>query len=105
MGADRAVLVSDDGAAGSDLVATSRVLGEGARARGRRSRALRPAVVRLQAPSSGPRSPSACACRSSRRPRARVADGKATAKRETEYGYDVIEAPLPGRGRRVGRDQ
>jgi electron transfer flavoprotein beta subunit len=24
-----------------------------------------------------------------------LADGKATVKRQTEYGYDVIEAPLP----------
>ena len=47
MGADRAVLIADDGAAGSDLVATSLTLGEGARARAARPRPLRPAVVGL----------------------------------------------------------
>ena len=47
MGADRAVLISDDGAAGSDLVATSLDAGEGARAGAARSRPLRPAVLRL----------------------------------------------------------
>jgi hypothetical protein len=41
MGADRAVLVSDDAAAGSDLVATSRLLA--ARGRGTRTRPVRPA--------------------------------------------------------------
>ena len=48
MGADRAVLVTDDAAAGSDLVATSAVLAQGARARAGRPRALRAAVVRLR---------------------------------------------------------
>ena len=80
---------------------------EGARARERptsSSSASRPAT--RTAPSSGPRSPTGCACRSSRRRRrSSVADGKVTVKRQTEYGYDVIEAPLPARRRRLGRDQ
>ena len=61
MGADRALLVSDDAAAGSDLVATSYVAREGARARGGRPRPLRPAVVATPtAPFSGPPSPTGC---------------------------------------------
>ena len=46
MGADRAVLVDDDAVAGSDLVATSRVLASGARTRSGRPRAVRPADLR-----------------------------------------------------------
>ena len=46
--------------------------------------------------SCGRRSPSACAGRSSPRwPSSTVEDGKARGKRQTEFGYDVIEAPLP----------
>ena len=46
MGADRAVLVSDEAAAGSDLLATSYILAARARAGEPRSRPLRPAVER-----------------------------------------------------------
>ena len=97
MGADRAVLVSDDAAAGSDLVATSYVLAKALEresadlvlfgqqsSRLRRRRALgrrrRPAA----APARSPRSPSSAS-------RARPLTGK----RQTEFGYDVIAAPLP----------
>ena len=48
MGADRALLVSDDAAAGSDLVATSYALATALEREERRSRPLRPAVVRLR---------------------------------------------------------
>src|SRR6266487_3485411 len=63
MGADRAVLVSDDGAAGAVL----------------------PAAVadRLRLPVV------------SQAAEVTQADGKLTVKRQTEFGYDVIEAPLP----------
>ena len=46
MGADRAVLVSDDAAAGSDLVATSRLLAAALESEERRPRPLRPAGLR-----------------------------------------------------------
>ena len=106
MGADRAVLVSDDAAAGSDLVATSRVLAARSSARARISSSSASSRPTPTAPSSGRRSPSGCGCRWSRRPaELELADGKATVKRQTEFGYDRIEAPLPGRGRRLGRDQ
>ena len=97
MGADRAVLVTDDALAGSDLVATSKVLAEGARARGAptsccsASRRATPT-----APCSGPRSRSGCGGRSSRRrPELSIADGTVHVKRQTEFGYDVIETALP----------
>ena len=48
MGADRAVLVSDDALAGADLVATSKALAARARRVGARPRPLRPAVGRRQ---------------------------------------------------------
>ena len=64
MGADRVVLVSDEAAAGSDLVATSRALAAGARARGAPtscSSASRRATPTARC--SGPRSPTGCAAR------------------------------------------
>lgn len=96
MGADRAVLVSDDGAAGSDLVATSYAL---AKALERE----RPDLVlfgQQAADSDGAVLWAAVADRL-RRPvvsqAAEVthAEGKLTVKRQTEFGYDVIETPLP----------
>jgi electron transfer flavoprotein beta subunit len=96
MGADRIVLVSDEGAAGSDLVATSRVLA---------------AVLEREEPdlvlfgqqasdSDGAVLWAAVADRLRRPLVSQVAeltheDGKLRGKRQTEYGYDVIEAPLP----------
>jgi electron transfer flavoprotein beta subunit len=96
MGADRVVLVADDGAAGSDLVATSRVL---AAALERESPDL--VLFGQQAnDSDGAVLWAAVADRLERPLISQVAeltveDGKVRGKRQTEYGYDVIEAPLP----------
>lgn len=96
MGADRTVLVSDEAAAGSDLVATSLVLAGvlqrespdlvlfGQQASDSDGAVLWAAVAeRLRLP---------CVSQVSE---LTVADGKVTAKRQTEFGYDRIEAPLP----------
>ena len=96
MGADRAVLVSDDAAAGSDLVATSLALAKalerefpdlvvfGQQASDSDGAVLWAAVAdRLRLPFV------------SQAAELSVADGKARVKRQTEFGYDVIEAPLP----------
>jgi len=96
MGADRAVLVSDAAAAGSDLVATSAVLaaaleGEGAdlvlfgQQAGDSDGAVLWAAVadRLRRPVI------------SQAAELTMSDGRITGKRQTEFGYDVIEAPLP----------
>ncbi len=96
MGADRAVLVSDDAAAGSDLVATSRIL---AKALERES----PDLVlfgQQSSDSDGAVLWAAVADRLglptvSQAAELTVADGKATVKRQTEFGYDRISAPLP----------
>src|SRR6266704_3722844 len=96
MGADRAVLVSDDGAAGADLVATSSVL---AKALERESAEL--VLFGQQAgDSDGAVLPAAVADRLrlpvvSQAAEVTQADGKLTVKRQTEFGYDVIEALLP----------
>jgi electron transfer flavoprotein beta subunit len=96
MGADRAVLVSDEAAAGSDLVATSHAL---AKALERESADL---VLFGQQASDGD---GAClwaaVAERLRRPaisqaaELSVGDGKVRGKRQTEFGYDTIEAPLP----------
>ena len=96
MGADRAVLVSDEAAAGSDLVATSRVLAaalerEGAdlvlfgqQASDADGAVLWAAVAeRLRLPVVSQASELS------------VGEGTLRVKRQTEFGYDVIEAPLP----------
>jgi electron transfer flavoprotein beta subunit len=96
MGADRAVLVSDDAAAGSDLVATSAVLAKalegespdlvlfGQQASDGDGAVLWAAVAdRLRMPVISQIS------------ELEVANGTATAKRQTEFGYDTIAAPLP----------
>jgi electron transfer flavoprotein beta subunit len=96
MGADRALLVSDDAAAGSDLVATSRIL---ASALERESADL--VVFGQQASDSDGAVLGAAVAERLRRPvisqvaELTVADGKVRGKRQTEFGYDVIEAPLP----------
>jgi len=96
MGADRVVLVSDDGAAGSDLVATSRVL---AAALEREGADL--VLFGQQAnDSDGAVLWAAVADRLQRPLISQVAElehegGKVRGKRQTEFGYDVIEAPLP----------
>jgi electron transfer flavoprotein beta subunit len=96
MGADRAVLVSDDAAAGSDLVATSRALAAALEREGADlvifgqqgsdsdGAVLWAAVAdRLQQPVI------------SQAAELEVAGGKVKVKRQTEFGYDVIEAPMP----------
>src|SRR5919197_948658 len=96
MGADRALLVSDDAAAGSDLVATSYAL---AKALEREQPDL--VLFGQQANDSDGAVLWAAVADRLRRPlisqAAEVthADGKVTVKRQTEFGYDVIESPLP----------
>jgi len=96
MGADRAVLVSDDAAAGSDLVATSRVLAAALEREG----ADLVLFGQQSSDSDGAVLWAAVADRL-RRPvisqvaELTLADGKVRGKRQTEFGYDVIEAPLP----------
>jgi electron transfer flavoprotein beta subunit len=96
MGADRAVLISDDAAVGSDLVATSHILATalaaespdlvlfGQQAGDGEGAVLWAAVAdRLRLPVISQIS------------ELEVAGGTATAKRQTEYGYDTIATPLP----------
>ena len=96
MGADRAVLISDEAAAGSDLVATSYALTKaleresadlvlfGQQAGDSDGAVLWAAVAdRLRVPVV------------SQAAEVTQAEGKLTVKRQTEFGYDVIEAPLP----------
>jgi electron transfer flavoprotein beta subunit len=96
MGADRAVLVSDAAAAGSDLVATSVVLAAalareqpdlvlfGQQASDADGAVLWAAVAeRLKQPVV------------SQAMELAVGEGSVRVKRQTEFGYDVIEAPLP----------
>ncbi|MGI9659557.1 MAG: electron transfer flavoprotein subunit beta/FixA family protein [Gaiellaceae bacterium] len=96
MGADRAVLISDEAAAGSDIVATTGVLAAsltqesanltlfGQQSADSDGAVLWAAVAdRLQQPVI------------SQATSLELADGKAKVKRQTEYGYDLIEAPLP----------
>ena len=96
MGADRAVLVSDDAVAGSDLVATSKVLAAvlgreqadvvlfGQQAGDADGAVLWAAVAdRLRQPVV------------SQAAELTLADGSVRVKRQTEFGYDVIDAPLP----------
>src|SRR4051812_42820670 len=96
MGADRAVLVSDDGAAGADLVATSAAL---AKALERESADL--VLFGQQANDSDGAVLWAAVADRLRLPvisqAAKIshADGKLMVKRQTEFGYDVIEAPTP----------
>jgi electron transfer flavoprotein beta subunit len=96
MGADEALLITDDAAAGSDLVATTNALGaaleqEGAdlilfgQQAGDSDGAVLWAAVadRLRLPVI------------SQVADLEVTDGKVRGKRQTEFGYDVIEAPVP----------
>jgi len=96
MGADRAVLIADDGATGADLVATSKALTKaleregadlilfGQQANDSDGAVLWAAVAdRLRLPVV------------SQAAELTHADGKITVKRQTEFGYDVIEAPVP----------
>ncbi len=96
MGADRALLVSDDAAAGSDLVATSYAL---ARALEREEADL-VLFGQQSSDSDGAVLWAAVADRLRRPLISQVADltadgASVTGKRQTEFGYDVISAPLP----------
>ena len=96
MGGDRAVLVSDEAAAGSDLVATSHALAAAIASE-------EPDLVLFgqQASDSDGAVLWAAVADRLRRPlisqaaELQLGDGKVTVKRQTEFGYDVIEAPLP----------
>jgi electron transfer flavoprotein beta subunit len=96
MGADRVVLVSDEAAAGSDLVASSYAL---AQALEREQADL--VLFGQQANDSDGAVMWAAVADRLRRPlisqvaELTVADGSVRGKRQTEFGYDVIEAPLP----------
>jgi len=96
MGADRALLISDEAAAGSDLVATSYALAKalereqpdlvlfGQQASDSDGAVLWAAVAdRLRLPTI------------SQVAELSLAEGRVRGKRQTEFGYDVIEAPLP----------
>jgi electron transfer flavoprotein beta subunit len=96
MGADSALLITDEGAAGSDLVATTSVL----------AAALEPEAPDLvlfgqQASDADGAVLWAAVADRLRRPvisqvaELTVADGKVRGKRQTEFGYETIEAPLP----------
>src|SRR6266540_1888239 len=96
MGADRAILVSDEAAAGADLVATSYALAKVLEREG--------ADLTLFGQQAGDSDGAVLWAAVADRLRLPVvsqaaeithADGKVTVKRQTEFGYDVIEAPLP----------
>src|SRR3954463_14653564 len=96
MGADRAVLVSDEALVGSDLVGTSKALA------GALERESADLILFGQQSADGD---GAClwaaVAERLRRPtisqaaELAVADGTVTGKRQTEFGYDTIRAPLP----------
>jgi electron transfer flavoprotein beta subunit len=96
LGADRAVHVVDDALAGSDLVATSKALAKAVEREG-------PDIIlfgQQAGDSDGAVLWAAVADRLrlpviSQAASLELADGKAKVKRQTEYGYDVIEAPTP----------
>ena len=96
MGADRVVLISDEAAAGSDLVATSRILAAALQ----REEAELVLFGQQANDSDGAVLWAAVADRMQQPLISQVAEltrenGKVRGKRQTEYGYDVIEAPLP----------
>jgi electron transfer flavoprotein beta subunit len=96
MGADRALLITDESAAGSDLVATSRALAAALERE-------QPDLVlfgQQSSDSDGAVLWAAVAERLRRPVISQVAEltlegGSLTGKRQTEFGYDVIRAPLP----------
>jgi electron transfer flavoprotein beta subunit len=96
MGADRAVLIADDAAAGSDLVATSRALAAALEKEG----ADLVLFGQQSSDSDGAVLWAAVADRLRRPVISQVAEltvesDKLRGKRQTEFGYDLIEAPLP----------
>jgi electron transfer flavoprotein beta subunit len=96
MGADRALLVSDDAAAGSDLLGTSYALAKALE----REAADLVLFGQQSSDSDGAVLWAAVADRLRRPLISQVADltvegTSVTGKRQTEFGYDVISAPLP----------
>src|SRR3954469_7469249 len=96
MGADRAVLVSDDAAAGSDLLASSYALAKALE----REEADLVLFGQQSSDSDGAVLWAAVADRLRRPLISQVADltveaSSVTGKRQTEFGYDVISASLP----------
>src|SRR5437764_9031309 len=96
MGADRAVLVSDDALAGSDLVATSKVLAKALEREG----ADLVLFGQQASDADGAVLWSAVAERLRRRVVSQAMEvavdaGSIRVKRQTEFGYDTLEAPLP----------
>ena len=96
MGADSAVLVSDEAADGADLVATSYALSKALEREG--------ADLILFGQQAGDSDGAVLWAAVADRLRLPVVsqaaqvtheNGKVTVKRQTEFGYDVIEAPLP----------
>jgi electron transfer flavoprotein beta subunit len=96
MGADRVVLMTDEAAAGSDLLGTAKAL---AAALAREEPDL--VLFGQQSSDSDGAVLWAAVAEKLRRPvisqvaELTLSDGKARGKRQTEFGYDVIEAPLP----------
>src|SRR5215212_8193045 len=96
MGADRAVLVSDEALVGADLVTTSKALAGALEKEG----ADLILFGQQSADADGACLWAAVADRL-RRPtisqvsELRIEDGTVTGKRQTEFGYDTIRAPLP----------
>ncbi len=96
MGADRVLLVTDEAAAGSDLVGTTKAL---AAALARENADL--VLFGQQASDSDGAVLWAAVAEKLRRPvisqvaELTLSDGKIRGKRQTEFGYDMIEAPLP----------
>jgi electron transfer flavoprotein beta subunit len=96
MGADRVVLVTDEAAEGSDLLGTAKAL---AAVLAREEPDL--VLFGQQASDSDGAVLWAAVAEKLRRPvisqvaELTLSDGKARGKRQTEFGYDVIEAPLP----------
>jgi electron transfer flavoprotein beta subunit len=96
LGADRAVLVSDPGAAGSDMIATSKVLTKALEREGAdlvlfgQQTGDGGGAVLWAAVAEGMRLPAI-----SQTTKLEVAEGSVRAVRQTEVGDDVIEAPLP----------
>ncbi|HEV2592152.1 MAG TPA: electron transfer flavoprotein subunit beta/FixA family protein [Gaiellaceae bacterium] len=96
MGADRAVLVSDEALAGSDLLGTASALAEAIAKE-------EPDLVLFgqQSADGGGACIWAAVAEKMRRPaisqvsELSVDDGTITGKRQTEFGYDTIRAPLP----------
>src|SRR5829696_3845243 len=96
MGADRVVLVTDEAAEGSDLLGTAKAL---AAVLAREEPDL--VLFGQQSSDSDGAVLWAAVAEKLRRPvisqvaELTLSDGKARGKRQTEFGYDVIEAPLP----------